>query len=546
MQAIINPVVDKPKRYQCRHIFTDGHRCGSPCLRGEELCYYHHTTRKPTTGARRRRCRRSAFDLPLPEDRSAIQSSIGQVLQRIASNDIDPRRAGLLLYGLQIASLNLPRDLAPSRATVAETVEEIILDPALGTLAPRSETGLEVSRRSPVAALFDRLGQLGITEEDSLNTSEPLHAAAPPTEALTEDRVEAQVEDQVEPQARHQILPTLRAVAGELTHTRPHHRKRGQIFIFRIFAKRKILEAIPGNLSELVRSPQRSPAELRGRLRSKSRRRLLQQRNQALHTEVSASMPSLHHTLGHHQQLRPRLERLHHRLMRQVRKQTQRHRSTGQNPRTLRVMKNSRHATRVHISKNPQRKIVATNKCRCEADAMRSPQQLMVDLLDQLRSRIHHIGARHPEKLRAPAAKRILNLSGNRLRLLFGPRDIGQQKDHMRTKVDRIKKISTRPHRIILSMQIKTLQPFQLHTARSSTDRRGPHFRRHKDMLQPTNLSAIVTPPVTDWPSECRLQVNGSRRFERISSIAQKESQQTTLPVYCVETNEIRSPSTRP
>ena len=97
MQAVINPVVDKPKRYQCRHIFTDGHRCGSPCLRGEELCYYHHTTRKPTTGARRRRCRRSAFDLPLPEDRSAIQSSIGQVLQRIASNDIDPRRAGLLL-----------------------------------------------------------------------------------------------------------------------------------------------------------------------------------------------------------------------------------------------------------------------------------------------------------------------------------------------------------------------------------------------------------------------------------------------------------------
>ena len=78
MQAIINTNVDQPKRYQCRHIFTDGHRCGSPCLRGEELCYYHHTTRKPVTGTRRRRCRRSAFDLPLPEDRSAIQSSIGQ------------------------------------------------------------------------------------------------------------------------------------------------------------------------------------------------------------------------------------------------------------------------------------------------------------------------------------------------------------------------------------------------------------------------------------------------------------------------------------
>ena len=52
---------------------------------------------------------RSSFDLPLPEDRSAIQASIGIILQRIATNDLDPRRAGLLLYGLQIASLNLPK-----------------------------------------------------------------------------------------------------------------------------------------------------------------------------------------------------------------------------------------------------------------------------------------------------------------------------------------------------------------------------------------------------------------------------------------------------
>ena len=116
MQLTINSIVDQPKRYQCRHIFTDGHRCGSPCLRGEELCYYHHTTRKPVTGARRRRSRRIAFDLPLPEDRSAIQSSIGQVLQRIASNDIDSRRAGLLLYGLHRKPQPAPRSRPPNHA----------------------------------------------------------------------------------------------------------------------------------------------------------------------------------------------------------------------------------------------------------------------------------------------------------------------------------------------------------------------------------------------------------------------------------------------
>src|SRR5580692_244828 len=147
---------ETPKQYQCRHIFTDGHRCASPCLRQQEFCYYHHTSRKPVANPRQRRSRRSTFDLPLPEDRSAIQSSIGEVLQRIASNDIDPRRAGLLLYGLQIASLNLPK---PQRETshataVPETVEEITTDPELGTLAPRAEVGSPQKRRSVVEDLL--------------------------------------------------------------------------------------------------------------------------------------------------------------------------------------------------------------------------------------------------------------------------------------------------------------------------------------------------------------------------------------------------------
>jgi hypothetical protein len=141
---------EAPKRYQCRHIFTDGRRCASPCLRQEEFCYYHHTTRKPVAGPRQRRSRRSAFHLPLPEDRSAIQSSIGEVLQRIASNDIDPRRAGLLLYGLQIASLNLAKT-QPVTQTVAEheTIEEITIDPTLGVLAPRAEVSETATHKKP-------------------------------------------------------------------------------------------------------------------------------------------------------------------------------------------------------------------------------------------------------------------------------------------------------------------------------------------------------------------------------------------------------------
>jgi hypothetical protein len=149
--------IETPKQYQCRHIFTDGRRCSSPCLRQEEFCYYHHTTRKPVANPRQRRSRRSTFSLPLPEDRSAIQSSIGEVLQRIASNDIDPRRAGLLLYGLQIASLNLPKPQTTTKAAESQTVEEITIDPTLGILAPRAEVSQITNRKSPVAELLERM-----------------------------------------------------------------------------------------------------------------------------------------------------------------------------------------------------------------------------------------------------------------------------------------------------------------------------------------------------------------------------------------------------
>src|SRR6195952_3195228 len=119
-------------RYVCRHIFTDGRRCQSPTLRGaagpEHFCYYHHTTRRPipTTELRRRRACREPFHLPLPEDRSAIQHAIGEVIQKLAANEIDSRRASILLHGLRIATLNLPKKL-PNR-NPDPLVDEIVLD----------------------------------------------------------------------------------------------------------------------------------------------------------------------------------------------------------------------------------------------------------------------------------------------------------------------------------------------------------------------------------------------------------------------------------
>ena len=131
------------KRFQCRHIFTDGRRCGSPCLRKpeghEDFCYYHHTSRRPAHIIGRSRRRTTTFTLPLLEDRSAVQHSISQVLQKLAQNELDPRRAGLLLYGLQIASINLPPQKRLEPAKDEATVDEITTDPSHGTLAVDSE-----------------------------------------------------------------------------------------------------------------------------------------------------------------------------------------------------------------------------------------------------------------------------------------------------------------------------------------------------------------------------------------------------------------------
>ena len=187
---------ETPKQYQCRHIFTDGHRCASPCLRQEEFCYYHHTTRKPIANPKQRRSRRSTFHLPLPEDRSAIQASIGEVLQRIAANDIDPRRAGLLLYGLQIASLNLPKIQSAKTTesqTAPQTVEEITIDPSLGVLAPRTDISETARPKSAVALLIERMMQNKEREEEE---EEPTPAPEPVT------------------------LPTVQATADNLSHTR--------------------------------------------------------------------------------------------------------------------------------------------------------------------------------------------------------------------------------------------------------------------------------------------------------------------------------------
>jgi hypothetical protein len=103
------PATGPDLRVLCHHTFesTDteaARRCGSPALRGETFCFYHHPTRKPAKNREARRERRIArrpIPFPLPTNRAELLRAQLYLTHLIASNQIDTRRAGLLLFALQ-------------------------------------------------------------------------------------------------------------------------------------------------------------------------------------------------------------------------------------------------------------------------------------------------------------------------------------------------------------------------------------------------------------------------------------------------------------
>jgi hypothetical protein len=96
---------------ECRHIFTSGKKCQSPALKDQDFCYFHQANRK------RRAPKSQAYEPYIPpqdathhltplEDADAIQLALSDVVLALAANRIDPRRAQIIIYGLQVASQN--------------------------------------------------------------------------------------------------------------------------------------------------------------------------------------------------------------------------------------------------------------------------------------------------------------------------------------------------------------------------------------------------------------------------------------------------------
>jgi hypothetical protein len=86
----------------CRHIKTNGLRCGSPALRGHQFCYYHSKTH--SIGTEPAHARFLPLQLPAPEDPAAIQLSVALINNAILTGRIDLKKATTLFMGLKIAA----------------------------------------------------------------------------------------------------------------------------------------------------------------------------------------------------------------------------------------------------------------------------------------------------------------------------------------------------------------------------------------------------------------------------------------------------------
>jgi hypothetical protein len=91
---------------RCQHLKMNGTQCGSPALNYRRLCFFHERFRRERIKAARQNTS-YRFELPLLEDANCVQVTLMKVIQMLGAGSLDHKTAGLMLYALQTASINL-------------------------------------------------------------------------------------------------------------------------------------------------------------------------------------------------------------------------------------------------------------------------------------------------------------------------------------------------------------------------------------------------------------------------------------------------------
>jgi hypothetical protein len=92
---------------RCQHIKMNGTQCGSPALHRRRQCFFHERIRRERAKIAKDMSTQRRFDLPLLEDANSVQVALMKTIQMLGSGRLDHRTAGLMLYALQTASVNM-------------------------------------------------------------------------------------------------------------------------------------------------------------------------------------------------------------------------------------------------------------------------------------------------------------------------------------------------------------------------------------------------------------------------------------------------------
>jgi len=95
----------------CRHIMPGGRRCHSPALRGMAYCFNHQ---KIHVALNRSKHSHKRLELASLESSEGVRRAITQVCDALGKARIDERKAGIMMYGLQLATKLVRKSPKPS------------------------------------------------------------------------------------------------------------------------------------------------------------------------------------------------------------------------------------------------------------------------------------------------------------------------------------------------------------------------------------------------------------------------------------------------
>ena len=123
---------------ECRHIKPNGLKCGSPALGGSPFCYFHARMSPPAP--RRKPQADEPLQLPLLESPDDIHSALIEIFDALASSRISPKRAGTLLYSLQLAEKTMmARSLSALAKPLLPALDDETLAPELRVCSEKDD-----------------------------------------------------------------------------------------------------------------------------------------------------------------------------------------------------------------------------------------------------------------------------------------------------------------------------------------------------------------------------------------------------------------------